>query len=62
MAKNGIKKTADFFKPMNKPVKKAANMTDHHGKNRDNIIARTKVDKKFLAFLFMALELKIELK
>ena len=62
MAKNGIKKTADFFKLINKPVKKAANMTDHQGKNRDNMIARTVVDTKFTVFLFMALELKIELK
>ena len=61
IAKKGTKKTALRFKPIIKAVKKDANITDHQGKNCDNMRANMMVAIKFRIFFLMVLVLSVVL-
>ena len=61
IAKKGTKNTAPPFKLINIADIKAANITDHQGKNCDKMSAIIIVKMKFKIFLFMVLVLSFEL-
>lgn len=54
MAKNGITKTAAFLSGINKAVANAAVITDHQGKNKDKMNAKTMVAIKLILFVFIS--------
>lgn len=56
MAKNGMKNTLNDFRLNSRLVIKAANITDHQGRNIDKIKAKAIVVIKFKSFLFMVLK------
>ena len=61
IAKKGTKKTALRFKLTSNAVIKEASITDHQGKNCDNMRANIIVTIKFRIFLLMVLVLSFVL-
>jgi len=55
MAKKGVKNTDVFLSGIRSPVAKAAIITDHQGKNKDKIIAKTMVAIKLVVFVLILL-------
>lgn len=59
IAKNGIKKTAAFFKENKNPVINAASITDHQGRKKEKIKAKISVAEKLKVLIFIYFDIKV---